>query len=212
MAKTCRKNSCDAIISEILPRGDKLNEKAQEVSTALHELCESENQWIIKHQSFKSQYHLNRNTPHPNHKGPNMIEDNFKKFFNDWLINIRNFGGQNFADNMKKSGIHFDNSNLDEYDIGYLVTFTEEILNGKLLFCAVRLALKDKCVYSIDVLSATEMCGNADEDSYDDYDDVPSTFLSLSILAGTKLMVIRVWASLRKKLKNIYASQLNSSA
>ena len=93
---------------------------------------------------------------------------------------------------MKKSGIHFDNSNLDEYDIGYLVTFTEEILNGKLLFCAVRLALKDKCVYSIDVLSATEMCGNADEDSYDDYDDVPSTFLSLSILAGTKLMVIRV--------------------
>ena len=49
LAKTCRGNGCDAIISEILPRGDKLNEKAQEVNTALNELCKSENLWIIKH-------------------------------------------------------------------------------------------------------------------------------------------------------------------
>ena len=36
LAKTCGKDGCDAIISEILPRGDKLNEKAQDKSTALH--------------------------------------------------------------------------------------------------------------------------------------------------------------------------------
>ena len=37
LAKTCRENGCDTIISEILPRGDKLNKKSQEVNTALHE-------------------------------------------------------------------------------------------------------------------------------------------------------------------------------
>ena len=48
LAKTCRENRCDAIISEILPKGDKLNEKVQEANTALPELCESENSCIIK--------------------------------------------------------------------------------------------------------------------------------------------------------------------
>ena len=52
--KKWRKNGCNAIISEILPRGDKLIEKAKEVNTALHELCESENQRIIKHQNFSN--------------------------------------------------------------------------------------------------------------------------------------------------------------
>ena len=68
LAKACRENGCDTIISEILPRGDKLNERAQEVNTALHELCESENLWISK--------------LHPNRKGTNMIEANFKFFSN----------------------------------------------------------------------------------------------------------------------------------
>ena len=80
LPKTCRENGCDTIISEILPRGDKLNEKAQEVNNALHELCESENLWIIKHQNVKPRYHLNRSKLYPNRKGTNMIEANFKMF------------------------------------------------------------------------------------------------------------------------------------
>ena len=51
LAKTCRKNDCDTIITEILPRGDKLNKKTQEVNTTLHKLYESENLWIIKDRS-----------------------------------------------------------------------------------------------------------------------------------------------------------------
>ena len=47
-----------------------------------------------------------------------MIEANFRNFFNDWLVNIRNFSSCNFANNMNKLGSHFENSNLDEYDIG----------------------------------------------------------------------------------------------
>ena len=83
LAKTCRENGCDTIVSAILRWGDKLDEKAQGVNNALHELCESENLWIIKHQNVKPRYHLNRSKLHPNRKGTNMIEANFKKFFND---------------------------------------------------------------------------------------------------------------------------------
>ena len=49
LPKTCRENSSDRIISEILPSSDKLNKKAQ----TMHELCESGNLWIIKHQNVK---------------------------------------------------------------------------------------------------------------------------------------------------------------
>ena len=64
----------------MLPRGDKLNKKAQDINTALHELCESENLRIIKHQNVKPRHHLNRSKLHPNRKGRNMIEANFKNF------------------------------------------------------------------------------------------------------------------------------------
>ena len=83
LAKTCRENGCNTIIYEILPQGNKLNKEAQEVNTALHELCESENLWIIKHQKMKPRYHLNQSKFHPNRKGTNMIETNFKKCFSD---------------------------------------------------------------------------------------------------------------------------------
>ena len=117
MAKTWGENGCNAMISEILPRGDKLNEKAQEVNTALLQLWESQNLWIIKHQNLKPRYHLNQSKLHPNSKVQiYMIEGNFKKFFNDFLVNIKNFSSRNFANNKNKSGLQFENSNLDEYE------------------------------------------------------------------------------------------------
>ena len=57
------------MISEILPSGDKLKEKAQEVNTALYELFKSENLWIIKHQNFKRRYRLTQRKFHPTRKG-----------------------------------------------------------------------------------------------------------------------------------------------
>ena len=141
-----------------------MNEKAQEVNNTLHELPESENLWIIKYQHFKPQYHLNRSKLHPNRKGTNMIEANFKKFFNGWFVNTRKFSNRNFANNMNIPGFQKDSG-------------------------------KDKCDCSIDILPATETNGNAHEDlkisfedSYDDMMTIPSTLLSLSILAESKLM------------------------
>ena len=67
---------------------------------------------------------------------------------------------------MSKPGLHFENSNLDEYDIDR-DKHADKKDSGK-----------NKCVCSIDFLSTTEMNGNVHEDlkisfedSYDDYDD-----------------------------------------
>ena len=67
---------------------------------------------------------------------------------------------------MNKPGLHFENSNLDKYDI------------DRDKHAYKKDSGKDKCVCSIDVFPGTEMSGNAHEDlkisfkdSYDDYDD-----------------------------------------
>ena len=84
---------------------------------------------------------------------------------------------------MNKPGLHLENSNLDGYDV------------DRDKHADKRDSSKGKCVCSIDILLATEICGNAHEDlklsfgdSYDDYDNVPSTLLSRRILVETKLM------------------------
>ena len=49
-----------------------------------------------------------------------MIESKFKKFFNDLLVNISNFFNRNFCvciSSIDEPGLHFGNSNLDEYDV-----------------------------------------------------------------------------------------------
>ena len=73
---------------------------------------------------------------------------------------------------MNKAGLHFENSNLDKYDI-YRNKHADEKDSGK-----------HKFVCSITILPVTGISGNAHEglkisfeDSYDDYDDDPSTLL-----------------------------------
>lgn len=79
-----------------------------EVNTALHALCKSESLWIIKQQSFTPRYHLNQSKLQANRNDTNMTEANFETFFNDWLVNIRNFSSQNFANNMNKPELYFE--------------------------------------------------------------------------------------------------------
>ena len=86
---------------------------------------------------------------------------------------------------MNKPGLHFENSNLDEYDID-----------------------KDK---HADILPATEMSGNVHEDlnisfkdSFDDYDD---DFLNVTVTEHSSRENVNANESLSKlkdiKLKNI---------
>ena len=100
-----------------------------------------------------------------------MIEDHFKNFFHNLLLNIRNFSNENFANNMNKRGLHFESSNLDEYH------------SDRDKHADKRDSGKDKCVCSIDILPAIEMSGNAHEDlkisfedSYDEYDNSSVNF------------------------------------
>ena len=100
---------------------------------------------------------------------------------------------------MSKPGLHFENSNLDEYDIDR-DKHADKKDSGK-----------DKCVCSIDFLSAIEMNGNAHEDlkisfedSYGDYDDdsvnvtVPEHFDRNKLNANESLSKLK-----DIKLKNI---------
>ena len=104
--------------------------------------------WIIKYQNFKHRYQTSIQIA----ISTNTIESSFKKFFNDCLINIWNFSSRNFANNIDKPGLHFENSNLDEHDIDRNRHADKNDIN------------KDKCICSIDILLATEMSGNAHED------------------------------------------------
>ena len=111
---------------------------------------------------------MNRSKLHPNRKGTNIIEANFKKVLSERAVSrsIRNFSSRNFAYNMNKPRLHFENSNFSEYDIDR-DKHADKKDGGK-----------DKCVYSIDIFPPTEMSGNAHkdlnisfEDSYNDYND-----------------------------------------
>ena len=86
LAKACWENGFDTIILEILPRGDRLNESVQEVNTASHELCGSDDLWIIGHQRVRPWYRLSWGKLHPGLKGTIMIEASFNFLFNGWLV------------------------------------------------------------------------------------------------------------------------------
>ena len=82
LEKAWEEYSRDEVKSKILRKGDTFNKEAQEVKTELHELCKSKTLYIIKHQHFNPQYHLNQNKLRLNCKCTNIIEVNFKKCFN----------------------------------------------------------------------------------------------------------------------------------
>ena len=129
-----------------------------------------------------------------------MIEANFKMFLNDWLISrsIRHFSSPNFANNMNKSGLHFEDSNLNKYD-------TDRDKHADKKDSGL-----DKCVCSADIFPVTEMSGNAHEDlkisfedSYDDDDDS----VNVTVTEHSSRRKVNATESLRKlkgiKLKNI---------
>ena len=47
-------------LSEIVPRGDKLNEKVEEVNNLLEEPCNQKQMRLIKHSNINTKRHLNR--------------------------------------------------------------------------------------------------------------------------------------------------------
>ena len=70
---------------------------------------------------------------------------------------------------MNKPGLHFVNSNLDEYDIDR-DKHADKKDSGK-----------DKCVCSIDIFPATQMSGNAHEDIKTSFEDIYDAYYDDSV-------------------------------
>ena len=77
VAVACKQTGWEVIISALLPRGDKFNDKAKEVNDSLKELCLSENVSLMEHRNFHARYHLNNSKLHPNREGSGILASNF---------------------------------------------------------------------------------------------------------------------------------------
>ena len=81
IAVGCKQTGCEVLISEFLPRGDKLSGKAKEVNDNLKKLCLSKNISLMEHRNFDAKCYLNNSRLHPNRKGSSILASNFKKMF-----------------------------------------------------------------------------------------------------------------------------------
>ena len=79
-AKSMKTDNRNITISTIIPRGDKLNNKANEVNNFLIQLCRDCNIPFIDHSKNKHYVdkHLNRNKLHFNITGNRIFLDNIK--------------------------------------------------------------------------------------------------------------------------------------
>ena len=61
------------VVSALLPRRDKLNEKGTVVNEKTKELCLEKKIYFLEHRSFSPGYHLNGSKLHPNKNGSGIL-------------------------------------------------------------------------------------------------------------------------------------------
>ena len=82
VAVFCKENGLEAVVSVILPRRDKLNEKGTVVNEKTKELYLEKNIYFLEHRNFNPKYHLNGSKLCPNKKGSGILALNFLQYFN----------------------------------------------------------------------------------------------------------------------------------
>ena len=82
-AVPCNENGSEVIVSAMLPRRDKLNEKGTVVNEKTKELCLERNICFLEHRNFNPKYHLNGSKLHPNKKGTSISAFTFLQYFNN---------------------------------------------------------------------------------------------------------------------------------
>ena len=81
LAKSMKTDSRNITISTIIPRGDKLNNKANEVNNFLMQLCRDCNILFTDHsKNINPHKHLNRSKLHFNFTGDRIFVDDIKRF------------------------------------------------------------------------------------------------------------------------------------
>ena len=95
-AESLKTEDNNVILSAIVPRGDKLNEKAEEVNNLLEKACYQKQIGLIKHSNINTKRHLNRSKLHLNGYGK--------------AISIRNI--RNYLTNLKWRNLRDDTGTL----------------------------------------------------------------------------------------------------
>ena len=79
---SCKEGRFKAVVSVILSRRDKLNEKRTVVNEKMKKLCIEKNIYFLEHWNFNPKYHLNGSKLHPN-KGSGILAFNFLHYFDN---------------------------------------------------------------------------------------------------------------------------------
>ena len=79
-AKSIKTDENSIVISSIVPRKDRLNNKAKEVNLHLKEKCEANNLSLIEHHNINPYRHINAKGLHLNNYGDNQLTKNFTRF------------------------------------------------------------------------------------------------------------------------------------
>ena len=79
-AESLKTEDNNVILSAIVPRGDKLNEKAEEVNNLLEKACYQKQIGLIKHSSINTKRHLNRSKLHLNGYGKAISIRNIRNY------------------------------------------------------------------------------------------------------------------------------------
>ena len=79
-AESLKTEDNNVILSAIVPRGDKLNEKAEEVNNLLEKACYQKQIGLIKHSNINTKRHLNRSKLHLNGYGKAVFIRNIRNY------------------------------------------------------------------------------------------------------------------------------------
>ena len=77
LAITCKTYTNSVFISGIVPRSDKLNEKASKVNSILRHECNVRNICFIDNKHISPRFHCNRSGLHLNYYGAKKLLENF---------------------------------------------------------------------------------------------------------------------------------------
>ena len=79
-AKSIKTDENNIVISSIVPKKDRLNNKAKEVNLHLKEKCEANNLSLIETHNINPYRHINAKGLHLNNYGDNQLNKNFTRF------------------------------------------------------------------------------------------------------------------------------------
>ena len=77
LAMTCKTDTNSVFIFGIVPRSEKLNEKASRVNRILRHECKVRNICFIDNKHISLRFHCNRSSLHSNYYGTRKLQENF---------------------------------------------------------------------------------------------------------------------------------------